>query len=164
MAIIAEIESGLTGSAGVAGAQTIAGAAFTARAADGAGSLHPALMTATILAGIGSAADQDYYAVFLSAGDVVILDVDGVAAPLDLTMTVFNPGGTLVATVADSTVVDAGSATLADPFLLLTVTVTGTWVFGLRAPAGTATGDYLLNITRPGLPVLFVGGDRKSVV
>jgi Ca2+-binding RTX toxin-like protein len=38
------------------------------------------------------------------------------------------------------------------------VTVTGNWVFGLRAPAGTSTGAYTFNITRPGLPVLFVGG------
>ncbi len=158
MAIIAEIESALTGLEGVAGAQSIAAASFTARAAEGAGSLHPALMTATLTGSIVSLGDQDFYAVYLAAGERVILDIDGVAAPLDLTMLVYSPSASLVSTVPGSTVIDPGSASLADPYLDFTVSATGLWVFGIRAE-GADTGAYTLNITRPGLPVLFVGGD-----
>lgn len=156
MAIIAEIESGLTGAAGVAGAQTIAGAAFTARAADGAGSLHPALMTATLTGTIAATTDQDFVSIYLAAGEALVLDIDGTAVPLDLTLTLFNPSGTLVATATDAAVVDAGSTGLLDPFLTFTVNATGFWVIGLRAVAGT--GGYTLNVTRPFLPVLFEGG------
>lgn len=163
MAVVTGIENGFGNAASFAAAQTIPGSAFTAVAAEGAGSLYPGVMTASITAGIG-AGEQDHYRVQLTALEPLILDIDGAATGLDLTLFLYNPSNTLVATVTGSGATDAGSATLLDPYFSSAAIVGGGfWTIAVQAASPAQTGAYTLHISRPGLATLFWGGAGEDV-
>ncbi len=157
MALVTEIENNLTGAAALAAAQLLVATDFTVNPAQGAGTLHPLAPTASVI-GVMDAGDQDYFRVQLPAGAMVVLDVDGVTPPLDLTLFIYAPvGEPPLGPITGHSSTDPGSVTPADPFVGFTVSVGGLWSFGLQAVNAATSGSYAFRITLLNAPFALDG-------
>jgi len=110
--------------------------------------------------------DVDLYAVTLAAGDTLAVDIDtATGSSLDAVLTVFGPGGTVLAQNDDAPA--PGESFSLDAYLEFTATATTTYYVGVSGFANTAydptvagsgvagsTGDYTLTMTDLAMPEL----------
>lgn len=166
MADVAEISTTLTGAAGIAGAQSIAGSDFTTTGNGTGGQLVPPHPTVTLVGNVSSSTDEDYYRFSFAAGQVIRLDVDSTTNGLDSVLLAYGPGpgetlgGTAIAGWDDGYTADPGSpdptASITDSFIEFIITTSGIWTFEIRGYNGT-TGGYRLNVTSMSDGALFYG-------
>lgn len=100
---------------------------------------------------IGS--DKDFYAIYLEAGEQLVLDIDGTTGGLDTHVRVFGSSMQELGDVDDG-ILDAGSAASAfssgltlDSGLRFRPTATGTYYFSVEAYDAGSTGSYQLNVS-----------------
>lgn len=105
---------------------------------------------------IAHSEEEDQFAIYLEAGETIILDVDGAYDPndpseLDSLIAIFDASGNLLAINDDSGSIDTGSNSTADSYLEFVVTVSGTYyvLIGSSDITVGAPQDYhlLLSIT-----------------
>ncbi|HYI65014.1 MAG TPA: M10 family metallopeptidase C-terminal domain-containing protein [Allosphingosinicella sp.] len=105
-----------------------------------------------ILGSISHATDDDYFSISLSAGELLILDVDGAPGTLDALVRIYSSGGTLLAENDDTGVYDPGSLTPPgghnkDSMLLYRVETSGTYYFSIESFEHDTSGSYKLNVS-----------------
>jgi serralysin len=145
MAVVAEIPTSST----LATAQQVGSAFFSSYV------LPPEIAwtlvgvpTVVLDGAINAYGDQDYYAFFAQAGDVITIDVDTPFSDTDLQGFLYSYNGTtgtLVASNDTSAVVDFGSATTKDPYFTYTVTQTGTYIFGIQSSLSVVGAAHSTN-------------------
>ncbi|MDO9420112.1 MAG: Calx-beta domain-containing protein [Herminiimonas sp.] len=112
----------------------------------------PSIKVSGTLQAVNGAADSDYIKVHLKAGETLYMDIDrgidGVASTsVDSYLYLYGTNGTtLLASNNTSAVIESGSTSLLDPYLVYTVSVEGDYYVrvaqGANASATDAGGDY----------------------
>ncbi len=122
----------------------------------------PSLAITGTLSFVSGGRDEDYFRLFLRAGDVVTFDVDNVntnSPGVDTVLVLFDAATTLLASVDDIPApADTGSSTTTDPLLTYTFTATGDYLLMIRPFSISASGNYWINVTIAGSLPLVVNG------
>lgn len=151
---INELESGGTATNNSIGtAQTIPGSAFTLPVPATVFN-PPGFPTATIV-GQGGSTDIDFYS-FTATGGQIYIDIDNNPQTFDPILSLFNSAGTLLADDDDTSPLDSGSASIADPFIgVFTLPGAGTYFIAVTTFPNRASvllsggGCSSINLTRP---------------
>jgi len=111
------------------------------------------LPSATIQGAISTNGDRDFFTVTLQAGELLILDVDGVTGGLDALLRVYGPDGVELGE-ADDAPLDPGSAphpasstATLDSFVRFRAPASGTYTFSIESYEQGSAGSYNINVS-----------------
>ncbi|HVQ07440.1 MAG TPA: M10 family metallopeptidase C-terminal domain-containing protein [Allosphingosinicella sp.] len=109
------------------------------------------LPSATILGGLSSSNDQDFFSITLQAGEKLVLDIDGTTNSLDSFLTLYGTNGLRINDNDDADFFDPGSnppfGHNTDSQIIFRPATGGTYYFSVGSFEGTSSGNYQLHVS-----------------
>jgi serralysin len=109
------------------------------------------LPSATIIGSISTNSDKDFFSITLQAGELLVLDIDGITNSLDSFLTLYNSSGQVIGDNDDLVSFDPGSnppfGHNTDSQIRFRAGTGGTYYFAVSSFEGTSSGNYQLHVS-----------------